>query len=79
LSTESFKKAFRNPEKALLAGENHVKMHENAHGDLTQKCKTTILKNFSQTPCIFDGFGIKYILGKGWEFPDRSLCLKKII
>jgi hypothetical protein len=37
-------------------------MHENAHEDLGRGCKTTILKKISQTPCIFESFGIKYIL-----------------
>jgi len=74
LSTESRKKAAAAPKKPLRGQKIHVKMHENAHGELSQKYKTTILKNFSQTPCIFDGFGIKYILGKGWEFPDHPFC-----
>jgi deoxyxylulose-5-phosphate synthase len=55
-------KKIRSLKKSCPNGKNHGKMHENAHGDLGRGCKTTILKKISQTPCIFESFGIKYIL-----------------
>jgi hypothetical protein len=55
-------------------------MHENGDSFLEGGCKTMILKKFSKTPCIFGGFGIKYIIGKGGRLPDHSFFrVKKII
>ena len=51
--------------KTIDNREGYGKMHENTPAVLTLGYKTTILKKFTKTPCIIDGFGIKYILGKG--------------
>jgi hypothetical protein len=76
LSTESRKKAESDPKKPLQEQKNHGKMHENAHGELSQKYKTTILKKFSQTPCIFASFGIKYIMERDGN-PRPPVLLEK--